>query len=228
MKVKDVMTREVLTVGPDASLKSVADVLAAHGISGVPVCDVKGRVLGVVSETDILHKERGREGRIGPLYAVANAHARKAQAKAAARTAGEAMSSPAITIDLERRVDEAARLMLERQVNRLPVVAGDRLVGIVTRADLIRAFRRSDEEIARELTEDVLKGVFELEPGRVRCDVAGGEVTLEGEVDERSDAGLIERLVARVPGVVSVSSRLTWRLDDSEHRRGDPVAPKLG
>lgn len=227
MKVKGVMTREVLTVGPGTPLKTVAEILAAHGISGTPVCDEKGRVLGVVSEGDILHKERGKEGHLGPHRPAANTWAVQAEAKAAARTAGEAMSSPAITVDPERRVDEAARLMLEQEVNRLPVVVGDRLVGIVTRADLIRAFRRSDAEIARELREDVLRGAFDLEVGRVRCDVLRGEVSLEGEVDERSDAQLIERLVARVPGVVSVDSRLTWRVDDLDRSRTEPHTPNV-
>ena len=225
MKVKRVMTRKVVTVGPDTPLKTVAEILADHRISGAPVCDRNGRVLGVVSEGDILHKERSRDGRAGPLYPVARRWHR-VPAKAAARTAGEAMSSPAITIDPERRIDEAARLMLEREVNRLPVVSGGRLVGIVTRADLVRAFRRPDQEIAREVREDVLQGAFDLEPGRVRCGVARGEVTLEGEVDDRSDAPVIERLVARVPGVVSVDPRLTWRVDDLRGSQRKPLAPK--
>ncbi|HUP32821.1 MAG TPA: CBS domain-containing protein [Gaiellaceae bacterium] len=221
MKVEDVMTREVVTVAPGMPLKYVADTLAARGISGAPVCDQKGHVLGVVSERDILFKE-GEQEHAGPLYLAADRQAYEARAKAAARTAGEAMTSPAVMIEPERRVDEAARLMLDRDVNRLPVVRDGVLVGIVTRADLMRAFRRPDAEIAREIRKEVLEEAFGLEPGHIRLEVVRGEVRLEGGVEARSDARLVARLVARVPGVVSVDSRLTWSADDL-HRHDSAI-----
>ena len=163
MKVEDVMTRTVVTVAPQTSLKDVAALLSEHGISGVPVCDTNGRLLGVVSEADIVRKEEGRPAERERFWWL-HAPDDESVAKIAARTAGEAMTSPAITIEPGRPVSEVARLMVERRVNRLPVVAGEELVGIVTRADLVRAFRRSDEEIKREITEDVIVRTLWMSP----------------------------------------------------------------
>lgn len=221
MKVENAMTREVVTVPDAMPLKDVAQVLATHRISGAPVCDAEGRVLGVVSERDILFQERGEEEHVGPLYVIADRRAYEARVKTAARTAGEAMTAPAVTIEPDRPLDEAARLMLEHDVSRLPVLRDGALVGIVTRADLVRAFGRSDAQIAREIGEEVLGGAFRLEPD-VAVDVAHGEVTLSGSVETRPDALLFERLVARVPGVVSVDARLTWRVDDDRRTGGLP------
>src|SRR3990172_8960294 len=149
MKVKDVMTYEVVTVSPETSLKEVAATLVQHGISGVPVVDAEDRVLGVVSEGDVLFKERGAEARRGgPLKWMLDGASYANSLKADALSAREAMTSPAITIGPVPSLTEAARRMSDRGVNRLPVVENGVLVGIVTRADLVRAFVRSDEEIA--------------------------------------------------------------------------------
>jgi CBS domain-containing protein len=107
--------------------------------------------------------------------------------------------------------------MLERRVNRLPVLAGERLVGIVTRADLVRAFKRPDEEIAREIVDDAIGESLWVSRDDVTVDVKDGEVTLRGEVQARTDAQLLVRFVSMVPGVVGVSSELTWRTDDIAH-----------
>jgi CBS domain-containing protein len=212
MKVEDVMSREVVTVRVEMPLKDVAAVLAGNRISGAPVCDVDGRVLGVISEHDILFKERGEPQRAGPLYIVANRDAFEARAKEMARTAGEAMTAPAVTIEPDQTVVEAARRMLGHGVNRLPVVRDSVLVGIVTRADLVRVFARPDTEIAREIKDDLLERAFPLEP-EVRVEVSHGEVTLSGEMESRSDAQMLEQLVANVPGVAAVDSRLQWKPD---------------
>jgi CBS domain-containing protein len=151
MDVQDVMTRSVCVVAPETSLRDVAALLVEHGISGMPVCDAEGAVVGVVSETDILYKERGAQDGDGLLARFGRVSASRDAAKATARTAGEAMTSPPITITAYRPIAAAARLMLEHGVNRLPVVKNDRLVGIVTRADLVRAFDRTDAEIENEI-----------------------------------------------------------------------------
>jgi CBS domain-containing protein len=217
MKVKELMTTEVRTVTPDTPLKEVASVLAEVGISGLPVVDEEGRVLGVVSEADILYKEQARRSRrSGPLAWFVDVGAFDAALKGAARTAGETMSEPAITIGPERSAAEAARLMIERNVNRLPVVRGEELVGIVTRADLVRAFTREDPVIAEEIREDVLKRALWVDPDAVTVEVADGEVTLTGGLEGRSDVQLLLTLVGRVPGVVSVHSEVTWRVDDTK------------
>jgi CBS domain-containing protein len=223
MKVEDVMTRDVITVGHQSVLKAVAETLAANRISGVPVVE-DGRVLGVVSEADILEKEaaESKPSVLGRLL-----RRDRAGAKKAARTAGEAMTSPAVTVRPQRDVAHAARLMVDRGLNRLPVVNDDhRLVGIVTRADLVRAFVRSDQEIARELREDVVAGTLWMNAEELDIRVEGGEVTLAGEVGQKAHAELLERLAARVPGVVSVRSELRWRIDRPKLPQSDPRVPQ--
>jgi CBS domain-containing protein len=217
MKIKDLMTCDVVTAAPEASLKDVAKTLVEHRISGMPVCDQEGRILGVVSEGDILHKERGRiERRGGPLAWLVDGTSYTDVAKAHARTAREAMTAPAITIGPHRPAAAAARLMVEKGVNRLPVVASDgTLLGIVTRADLVRAFTRSDEEIAEEIREDVLRRGLWVDPGLFQITVRNGEVELAGELETRPDAVVVEKLVERIPGVVSLRSSVTHRADDS-------------
>ena len=118
---------------------------------------------------------------------------------------------------------EAATVMIEEGVNRLPVIDDDeRLIGIITRADLVRAFVRSDAEIEREIRDDVFRRTLWLEPDTIQIEVAGGEVRLSGEVETRSDAELIPTFVQRVPGVVSVLSKVRWR-DENGNRPGRAV-----
>lgn len=215
MRVQDVMTQDVRTIAPEASLKDAARQLVEHGISGMPVCDAEGRILGVLSEGDILYKERGRtESRAWPLTRFVDGGSAAAERKTAARTVGDAMSSPVITITSTSQAAAAARSMVEHGVNRLPVLDWDgRLVGIVTRADLVRAFIRSDEQIAGEIREDVLQRVLWIEPGRIEIAVHDGDVTLMGELETSADVAVLERLVEKVPGVVSVRSKVTRRID---------------
>ncbi len=229
MKVKDVMTKEVRTVTSETPLKEVAEILAELGISGLPVVE-DGKVVGVVSEADILFKEQGqRPARRGLLGALLDDGA-DLEAKLRARTAGEAMSAPAITIAPTRPSAEAAARMIEEHVNRLPVVDDEgKLVGIVTRADLVRAFVRSDEEIAREIREDVVMHTLWIAPESVAVSVQDGEVTLNGQVETKADAELLPAFVQRVPGVVSVVSKLTWQVEDGgrEARRSQWVGKQL-
>jgi len=218
MKVKDIMTSDVVTIGPEASLKEVAGILAARKISGLPVVGENGEVVGIVSETDILFKERGDSKRGTKLSWLFGGV--EEQVKLEARTAGEAMSAPAHTIGPGRPVAEAAARMLDASVNRLPVVDGGRLVGIVTRADLVRAFVRPDAEIEQEIRHDVLERTMWLrDPGAIRVGVVGGKVTLGGTADRRMDAELISKLVASIPGVVEIDdASLRWHEDDRQHR----------
>ena len=214
MKIEELMSTNPVTVRPETSLREVAAILTEHRISGLPVVGERGEVLGVVSEADILMKERGPEPRHGGIVAWLMGDGFVDAKKLEARTAGEAMTSPAITVAVHRDVSFAARSMTENGIKRLPVVddAGT-LVGIVTRADLVRAFARSDEEIEREIDETVLRTLWIEEPAlQVRVDQ--GEVRLSGKVGRRSDAELLARFVARVPGVVSVHSTVRWAWDD--------------
>jgi CBS domain-containing protein len=199
MKIKDLMTSDVITVSPEASLKDVAGLLAEYRISGLPVVDEAGTVAGVISEADILSKEIGK--------------------KQDALIVEEAMTTPARTIGPERTAADAAKRMLDEKVNRFPVVDGDgRLLGIVTRADLVRAFVRSDEAIATEIREDVILKTLWIAPEALDISVREGAVRIGGSVESKSDAKLIEAFARRVPGTVSVESNLTW-LEENGRRR---------
>jgi len=211
MKVGDLMSVEVLTTTPEAPLKEAAALLAERRISGVPVVDGNGAVVGVLSEADILVKTGGALPRSGLLGWLLEPDF-DLQDKIGARTVGEAMSAPAVTITPGRQVHDAAALMIAESVNRLPVVEDGALVGILTRADVVRAFTRTDAEIADEIREEILRRTLWLEPGAVSMDVVEGAVQIEGEVETEADAELLPVFVARVPGVVSVRANVRARV----------------
>jgi CBS domain-containing protein len=203
MRVAEVMTTEILTVTTETSLKDVAALLAGRGISGAPVVDAQGHVVGVISEADILAKERRprQQGRLGKMLGYHD----HPDAKATARNAGEAMTAPPIVVTADRRVDAAAAIMLDRQVNRLPVVdRAGALVGIVTRADLVRAFVHTDDQILRDIREEVLLQELWLDPSSFEITVSNGEVTVTGPVSSDTEHYLLARRIGLVPGVVSV------------------------
>jgi CBS domain-containing protein len=208
VNVRDAMTdaARVVTASPETTLKQVAELMLEHGISGLPVVDADLRVLGVISEADIVSGETGGAGRQG-VIARARAVANPA-AVAIPRTAGEAMSSPPVTIRHDETVMRAAHRIVGRGVNRLPVVDEDeRLVGIITRADVVGAFARSDEEIADGVREGI-QLFLGLGSDTVQVAVADGEVLLSGEVDTDANAKLAAFFSSRVPGVVAVRSDL--------------------
>jgi CBS domain-containing protein len=208
MRVRDVMTKDVTTVAPDSDLRDVATLLVQKRISGVPVVE-EARVVGVVSEQDILFKERPSDNLHRGVLAWLLDEG-DLMLKIDARTAGSAMSRPPITISPLRSVADAAALMLDEGVSRLPVVENGQLVGIVTRHDLVRAFARSDEEIWQEIESDaVIRSYWRL-PTSYDVSVNRGEVTLSGKVGSKDQAKLIEAFVDRVPGVIAVTSRLHW------------------
>lgn len=230
LTVRDVMTSGVIAVRPDTPLAEVARLLVEHRISGVPVTDASGAVLGVVSEADFLVKEQGAEGvhhrPLARFFGESRA-SRARIAKIAAVTAGEAMTSPAVTVEPASPISEAAGRMSGQGVNRLPIVDGGRLVGIVTRADLVRAYTRSDEELARTIREDVLLRALWLDPAAFTIAVSDGVVSISGSVGRRSTAEMVERVIAMVPGVMAVRADLRWTQDDSRVRPAtiDPFFP---
>jgi CBS domain-containing protein len=207
MKVAEVMTENVFTVTPETPLKIVATRMLEYGISGMPV--VNGdRVLGVISETDILFKERIAPDRQGVVDWLVHYGEDPPQAKLEARTAGEAMTTPAVIIASGRPIADAAALMLDLSIDRLPVVDSGRLVGLVTRADLVRAFTRSDEQIEREIMEEGVLRRFWMGPSEVTIAVEQGNVLLEGRVDTEDLLESIVTYAEHTPGVVSVESNL--------------------
>jgi len=206
--VRDAMTdaADLVTVPVDATLKRVAELMLERRVSGLPVVDADGRVLGVISEADVVSGETGGTGGQG-MMARARALGDPG-ALSIPRTAGEAMSSPAVTIGPDETVMEAAHQIAARGVNRLPVVDEDgRLVGIIARADVVRAFARSDDEIADAVRAEVRRSLGHGADA-VQVAVIDGEVLLSGEVGTESDAKLAAFFATRVPGVVAVRSEL--------------------
>jgi CBS domain-containing protein len=213
MDVGRLMTKDVISVTPDTPLREVADILASNGISGVPVV-ADTEVLGVVSEADIIAKEQGapllQKSGFARVFGSRNP---QFEARLAARTAGDAMTTPAVTIERFRSIAGAAQLMSEHGVNRLPVLQNGELVGIVTRADLVRAFARPDREIATDIREEVVKRAFWQPTESVTVAVDDGEVVLRGTVESKSVAEALPAAVTRVAGVVGVHSELEWPPD---------------
>jgi CBS domain-containing protein len=230
MTIRDVMTQRVVTVQAATPLREVARLLDSGRISGLPVVDEIGAVVGVVSEADFLVKAQGPDAvqhrRLSRLLGDSIA-TRDQLAKVNATTAGEAMTSPAITIAPGRRINEAAHLMTSQRVNRLPVVEDGRLVGIVTRSDIVRAYVRTDAELAGSIRDDVLLRSLWLDPTSFTLEVRDGTVTISGHADRRSTAEMVERTIALVPGVLSVHAAVTWAVDDShpETVAVDPYLP---
>ncbi|WP_405595487.1 CBS domain-containing protein [Streptomyces sp. NBC_01410] len=220
-KVGNVMVGEVISVMPATPFKDVAKLLAEHDITGLPVLDDDGRVLGVVSESDLLVRQASAGGadeeQQGPRHGrTAGSAADTRDDKREGLTAGLLMSAPAITVKAEDTVAKAARTMLRRGVERLPVVdAADRLVGIVTRRDLLQVFLRPDSEIRRHVVEDVLTDTLGLAPNVIEVHVVDGVVTLEGQLERHSQIPVVLQLTQRLDGVVSVVDRLSSRVNDS-------------
>jgi CBS domain-containing protein len=213
--VRDVMTTDVATVRTDATFKQIARTLAARRVSGLPVVDAAGAVVGVVSEADLLPKEEFKsvtdERPHLPRRAV-----RTARAKAGGDTAAELMSSPVVTIASDAPVAEAARTLAEHDIKRLPVVDGGRLVGIVSRADVLKVFLKSDKEIGDLVVEEVVKRCLWEDPEYVTVEVEGGIVTLGGRLRLRSLIPIAVRLTAAIDGVVDVVEELAYELDDTK------------
>ncbi|TPQ21448.1 CBS domain-containing protein [Streptomyces sporangiiformans] len=213
--VSDVMTQTVVSVGRDASFKEIVGLIDQWRVSALPVLEGEGRVVGVVSEADLLAKEEFRDTEPVLLQArpsstgdpfVARTRRLADLAKAGAVTAGELMTSPAITVRADATVAQAARIMAQRGIKRLPVTdVHGILQGIVSRSDLLKVFLRTDEDIAQEVRNTVLA---QLTPARLRASVDDGVVTLSGDVRDRSLVPTLARLTRAVEGVVDVHIEL--------------------
>jgi CBS domain-containing protein len=219
--VKDVMTSRVVAVKQDASFKDIATMLRQYRVSAFPVVDGDGIVIGVVSEADMLPKEalmaaQGKQpGRIsGALH-------HNEYAKAGGVTAADIMTRPPVTITPDGPVTSAARLMYSRRVKRLPVVTENgRLVGIISRADVLAVYSRPDEEIRQDIRENVILDGHLVDPDRLAVTVKDGVVTLEGHPETTETGHGIVADVWHVEGVVSVRDRLTY--PPPEHRAPSP------
>ena len=192
----------------------MAELLAERRVSALPVLDGDGRVVGIVSEADLLLKEEFPEDR--PAAGCSRAGTGGPRAKAVGDTAAELMTSPAVTVGPDATVAEAARLLHRHGVKRLPVVdpAGP-LLGIVSRADLLKVFLRSDGEIAADVRQEVLVRSLWVAPDSVDVDVRDGVVTLRGRLERRSQVAIAVSLVHALDGVVDVVDELDFEVDDT-------------
>jgi CBS domain-containing protein len=221
--VRDVMTRDVVCVPQDASFREIVDALMTHRISAVPVVDANRTVVGIVSESDLLAKVvtgGDPHARVKGSWRTRSVTRRKSQAN----TASELMTSPAVTTGAQTSVVDAARIAAAELLRRLPVVddAG-RLVGIVTRSDLLSVFDRSDEEIRAHVIDDILRTEFCVDPLSVEVKVDQGVVILSGEVERQAMVGPVSEAVRSTRGVVAVTNNLSYRVPD--HRRTEHGGP---
>ncbi|MEV6329933.1 CBS domain-containing protein [Streptomyces sp. NPDC051909] len=193
--VSDVMTHTAIAIGRDAPYKEIVALMDEWKVSALPVLEGEGRVVGVVSEADLLPKEEFRSVEPRPEEF-------DEAAKARAVRAGELMSSPAVTVHPDATLAEAARIMARRKVKRLPVVNEIGLLeGVVSRSDLLKVFLRDDAEIAAEIRRSVLGG-----PALTGLDVTvtEGVATLRGALPDQALIPLLVRAVRAVEGVVDV------------------------
>ena len=209
--VKDVMTTRVVSVTKYASFRTMAAALREHRVSAFPVLDDDGKVIGVVSEADMLAKEALESEPEGMPGMITGMLRRKEYEKARGTTAGDLMTSPAVTVTPDDTIQRAARLMYARKVKRLPVVdANGHLVGIIGRADLLTMFDRLDEDIRQEIQEQVIRHELRTDPATFTVEVKDGIVTLEGVAETTEFGHEIVELIQHVQGVVAVRDRLSY------------------
>ncbi|MFE2476067.1 CBS domain-containing protein [Streptomyces sp. NPDC059389] len=204
--VHDVMSKPVTTVTPTTDFKEIVAAMERWKVTAVPVIEGEGRVVGIVSEADLLLKEEFHEHRPGLIEQM---HRVGDTAKAGSVRAEELMTSPAVTIRPDATLPQAARLMAARRIKRLPVVdADDTLLGIVSRADLLKVFLRSDDALAAEIRHEVVEHLFPLSHRDITVDVRHGIVTLSGKTRDPHLIPVAARLARAVEGVVDVRCRL--------------------
>jgi len=223
-RVKDVMTTNVHVVSVQAGFKELVQLIRDNQVSALPVVDSVGRVVGIVSEADLLLKEEhGLDGDGRHLFETGRKRAARANAKA--RVAGQLMTAPVIMIGPQASLTEAAHAMHAHGVKRLPVVdEGGRLVGIVSRSDLLQIFLRSDAEMRCGVEEELLRKRLWIDPTDLQVSVSGGVVTFSGRVDRRSDLQLLRRLASQLEGVVEASAdNVSYRWDNEASSRLTPI-----
>ncbi|MFE3493106.1 CBS domain-containing protein [Streptomyces sp. NPDC059175] len=205
--VGDVMTRTVVAVEREAPFKEIVAAMEQWKVTAVPVVEGEGRVVGVVSEADLLPKEEFRDTEPGLIEQMRNLGD---TAKAGAVRAGDLMTTPAVTIRADAPLPQAARTMIRQRIKRLPVVDADgTLQGILSRADLLKVFLRPDDDLADEVRREVVDRLFPVSRHGVRVDVTDGVVTLTGTVRDGTLIPVAARLAHAVDGVVEVKCLLT-------------------
>ncbi|MFG2006248.1 CBS domain-containing protein [Spirillospora sp. NPDC048911] len=215
-KVRDVMTKDEISVCEDTPFSEIVQTLAEHRISAVPVVCEHNEVKGIVTEADLLHKEEfsDRTTEARPLFE--SPRHRRARAKAAATDARSVMSAPAVVVTPDTTAAAASRMLAEKGFKRLPVIDEQaRLIGIVSRADLLRVFLRSDDDIRDEIIREVLVEHLWQDPSTIQIQVNEGAVALTGRVELKTMIPTLTRLTAGTEGVVDVVAQLGYDSDDT-------------
>ena len=217
------MTKQVHIAGPEAPFKLLVRLIEENRVSAIPIVDLRGMPIGIVSEADLLLKERRSELEDGGSRVHAPRR-RQQRAKAKGTIASELMTSPAVTVPAEATLAEAARKMQERNVRRLIVLdTQGRIAGIVSRSDLLQVFLRSDEDLRNEIKNLIVPAIFPGGLEGLRVNACWNIVTLSGQVHRRSDAQILVRLAGEVDGVVSVVDHLTYEWDDMKAAYETPL-----
>lgn len=219
MKVKELMTSDVVSVTEETPLKEAARLMTGRGISGLPVVDDEGRVIGMLSEADFVERSSAgeRAGLVGMLFD-------RSSRRLKADSVGGAMSRNVIAIAPDATHRQAARVMERKNVKRLPVIDDDgHLLGIVSRSDVLSVFARPDEAIEHDIRYRIIGQVLALDESELSVVVKDGHVDLAGSVPTKTEARLLEELSAGVDGVMSVDSGLHYLVDDT--KRADESRP---
>ena len=199
MQVVDLMTTDVITVSTETGIRDAARLMFRNRVSGLPVTSSDGALIGIITEADFLRLEVERQEGATDL----------------GETVGAVMSPGVVTTGPETEVYDAAKMMTFQDIKRLPVVDDDaRLLGIISRADIVSVFTRPDDVIEDEIREDLIRRVLFIDPDELNVTVTNGVVTFIGEIGTRNEARLLAELASRLDGVLHVESKLAWRLDD--------------
>jgi CBS-domain-containing membrane protein len=206
------MTKTVVTAPEEAPFKELVRVMREYRVSALPIVGPDGSIVGVVSEADLLLKESPD---VLTTHVFEGKVHREERRKAEGKVARDLMTRPAITIGPDAPVTEAAKMMHERHVKRLPVVDElGRIAGVVSRVDLLADYLRDDAEILEDVRTILYRELL-IEEHAVTATVDQGVVRLEGQLERRTMVPSIWDRVRSVEGVVGIDERLTWQLDDT-------------
>lgn len=222
------MTRAVATASPEDSFKEVVGRMLARGVSSLPVVTADGRVIGIVSETDLIANEAFEPHKRGALALVGQAlsgHDAAFVRKASERRVRELMTPEVVSVQPDDTLHKVARTMLDCEVNHLPVVDGGQLVGVISRQDLLSVFRRSDADIQAEIERRLHDPLWAPDEANITVEVHAGVVTAAGSARTKSDCGVIEHMLETVEGVVAVDADIAARAP--EVKLGPYLTPPL-
>lgn len=210
MRVRDIMTTTVVTATSETTFQELVDRMLRHGVSGIPIVDAGHRPIGIVTEADLIAKEAYRSFRGQPADPLLGRQENAWSAKSRGLRAGELMTAPVRTVRPQDLVRMVAARMVTTGVNRFPVVEADgRLVGIVSRDDVLRVFHRDDDEIAREVARALADPLTIPAGHAITASVQQGVVTLHGSIAQAGHLRLVLAAIRELPGVVEVTSELT-------------------